>query len=488
MEEALVDSGGYDAELFTQVETSVCLRCGRLASQCSCPNNAIHVGLYLINSVEKDKKRGTRLTPTEHLGQCCRCYSKALSGTEVVTTVSVGGVTPLSVLTYELYRQLPVSSDEKARDKPGEGRKLLTFYDNRQGAARFAAFLQDVVNTQNYRHLLVQAVRQHQAEDDYLAGVESIANRSVKLAWELRIFHNDPETEVWRDATARLTGEQRAALKSRVTARLIAEFTTGRDERQSLERLGVIGVSYFEDDSQPDFSALAARIKLPIAATKALVEYLLDDLRKRKLITLPRGIEPTDSVFGRNISHNAIVRKNSGGTNEEPWIGATPRHYRRRLVSSVLRHFQLNANDAAVEEVLNAIWDWLISEETDLLKSAGGGAYRLRHDRIFFRGDMEWFRCTQCQRLSCRGKALPCPHPECHGILEPFDSTSLRESNFFYGVYKREVIPMRVEEHTAQLDSAKGRNYQDGFRDGSINALSCSTTFEMGISVTSKRS
>jgi len=466
---------------FKQEEKMICLRCGYFAVRCTCENDAAHVHLHLVHQIEKDGKHGTRATPTERMNKCCRCYSKSMEGTEIVTTISVGGVTPLSVLTYELYRELPTSTDELAREKPGDGRKLLTFYDNRQGAARFAAFLQDIVNTQNYRHILVQAVREHQAEEGYLPSIDSAARRSVKLAWEKRIFHNDPDTEVWRDNTQRMTGEQRESLKSRVMLRLLAEFTTGRDERQSLEKLGVIGVSYFEDDQLPDFAPLSDQIGLSPDATKALIEYLLDDVRKRKIITLPRGVEADDPIFGRNVSHNALVRKQSGGSKEESWTGSTARHYRRRLVAHMLRHFKRPTSDQAIDTVLTAIWEWLIDENTALFKSVGSGGYQLKHDHIFFHTDMDWYRCARCQRLYCRGDALPCPHPDCGGQLELYDVSERQEENYFYGTYQRRVIPMRVEEHTAQLDSEKGRNYQDGFRDGSINVLSCSTTFEMGI-------
>ena len=64
--------------------------------------------------------------------------------------------------------------------------------------------------------------------------------------------------------------------------------------------------------------------------------------------------------------------------------------------------------------------------------------------------------------------------------VEP-DINLTQEQNYFYKLFQQPVIPIRVEEHTAQLDPDKGRDYQNLFKDGHINALSCSTTFEMGI-------
>jgi|GEM_PF-2360879 len=45
----------------------------------------------------------------------------------------------------------------------------------------------------------------------------------------------------------------------------------------------------------------------------------------------------------------------------------------------------------------------------------------------------------------------------------------------------RDIIPLRCEEHTAQIASSRGSAYQRAFADGRINVLSCSTTFEMGV-------
>lgn len=46
----------------------------------------------------------------------------------------------------------------------------------------------------------------------------------------------------------------------------------------------------------------------------------------------------------------------------------------------------------------------------------------------------------------------------------------------------------RIVEHTAQLSSEKARNYQKLFKEKKLDALSCSTTFEMGVDIRSLNS
>jgi hypothetical protein len=115
-----------DDTRFKQDEQTLCLSCGYIASQCECDVKA-HVTLYSVNALSKDARKGNRIEPIEQMNQCCRCFSKSIGGTEIVTTVSVGGITPLSILTYELYRQLPPAANELVRQQPGEGRKLPLF-------------------------------------------------------------------------------------------------------------------------------------------------------------------------------------------------------------------------------------------------------------------------------------------------------------------------------------------------------------------------
>ena len=46
-----------------------------------------------------------------------------------------------------------------------------------------------------------------------------------------------------------------------------------------------------------------------------------------------------------------------------------------------------------------------------------------------------------------------------------------------------DILPLVIQEHTAQIDGRMGAIYQRLFADGKVNILSCSTTFEMGIDV-----
>ena len=78
------------------------------------------------------------------------------------------------------------------RRRSGAGRKLLSFYDSRQGAARFAAFLQDVVNQDTYRRLIPQATAEIEAKYGD-ADFSFLTEQCMRIAFEHRVFHNDLE-------------------------------------------------------------------------------------------------------------------------------------------------------------------------------------------------------------------------------------------------------------------------------------------------------
>jgi superfamily II DNA/RNA helicase len=468
---------GDQTNKYFQSEISICLNCGNFLKHCKCDNKTPSTILYQMMESSSNM-------PIKKMNECPRCRSKSKEDTDIATEFSVYGANPLSILTYELYRNIPESNIENFRNKPGGGRKLLTFYDSRQGAAKFAAFMQDVANKQNYRHIIPKSLSQLERQNDDLnvhPDIDLLSDQCFHLAWENRIFQNDPDQiDFWQTKSKELTQSEKKQLKTLVKKQILAEFTTGKKIRQSLESLGIVGIEYFEKDKERDLKSLADKIGLNSLQSEALIGYLLDDICYKKAIVLPQGIDRDDPVFGTNKGNPKIIRQGNANRNEIRWIGATERQLRRRYIKLVLDANGLPNSNEDVCDVLNSIWDWII-EKTDIFEGDASSGYQLSLRHLFFSSRQNWYRCTKCQRLYYRGSSLPCPHPHCGGQIISIDIQNIQENNYFYHLFKKDIIPIRTEEHTAQLSPEKGREYQKFFKNGNINLLSCSTTFEMGI-------
>lgn len=467
-------------QLKTGQPVTLCLKCGKTA-RCRC-KDAPKVELFPVQ-IQSTQKNRTQLSPLSKIEKCLRCGDSSLKDSEIATPVTVAGNTPISVLAQELYRLLPTNS--KASHLPGEGRKLLTFYDSRQGAARFAAFLQDVHNDSLYRYLILDVVRTLQSEKNYRPDLGILAERCVQVGWNnLRVFQNDLDSLDQSNldpARHKLNRNETDKLLRLVQLRILAEITTKRASRQSLESLGLLKVDYFESaESIPDMTELIQATGLSDDQLLLLIRQLLDSLRRNKVVEMPPDVLPNNRIFGRFEGHPTVSRA-AQQASELPWIG-TNRHSRYRLIERALRHAGLAPSEEDVKRVGRALWDWLL-EATDILQSSGKGCYRIRHTRLFFSCPPEgWGCCNRCQRLAHHATALPCAHINCGGTIQPItDVDPMQAQNYYFNLYSRTPIPMRVEEHTAQLTPDHGREYQDLFKNGRINVLSCSTTFEMGI-------
>ena len=300
-------------------------------------------------------------------------------------------------------------------------------------------------------------------------------------AWQLGIFHNDADfTSFWRNYTRRREPDeqQQIELDDRVQTLLLAEFTTGRSSRTSLESLGLVAVRY---KGLEDIDGLAGQLQLDSATTQTLLAYLLDRLRRQKILSFPHGVDPADSSFGRLDGHPSLIKGGETQGYQQVWIGKTERHSRRRYLKLVLQNHGLPHHEEAVINALICIFDWLSDPENRIMAGSSTEGYRIDYNNLVIQTTDQWYRCRSCQRLYAHGPQLPCPHIRCDGRLEPVDIEQCQKDNYFYRSFDREVVPLRVEEHTAQLTPEKGRDYQDKFKGGDINVLSCSTTFEMGI-------
>jgi hypothetical protein len=103
---------------------------------------------------------------------------------------------------------------------------------------------------------------------------------------------------------------------------------------------------------------------------------------------------------------------------------------------------------------------------------------------IFGEAENGYFRCDHCGTLSQWNLRGVCSGYRCPGKMEPFSLDAAEAENHYRWLYLNlRPFPLNSKEHSAQLTSEHAAEVQQRFIRGEINALSCSTTFEMGVDV-----
>lgn len=96
----------------------------------------------------------------------------------------------------------------------------------------------------------------------------------------------------------------------------------------------------------------------------------------------------------------------------------------------------------------------------------------------------QYYICPKCKGLTIYNVNNVCPKKDCTGILEKCNPDEVMKNNYYRNEYMtKKIEPMMIKEHTAQLTRKMAKEYQQEFKKGNINILSCSTTFEMGVDI-----
>jgi len=94
------------------------------------------------------------------------------------------------------------------------------------------------------------------------------------------------------------------------------------------------------------------------------------------------------------------------------------------------------------------------------------------------------YSCDKCDRVTMHNCQDRCVNLKCSGKLLSFDPMSIATGHHYVNLYSaKNMKPLYIKEHTAQLSRDRGAEYQKWFVQKKLNALSSSTTFEMGVDV-----
>ncbi|MDR1688902.1 MAG: DEAD/DEAH box helicase [Clostridiales bacterium] len=442
-------------------EYIICAKCGAIRHS-SDKNVCQCMGKYGVKAIKAQKSKESAIVrcPACSYGDLRRFYL----GSEAAT----------SVLATALYENMPVMKK----------RQFLCFSDSRGDAAFFAPYMERSYKEFLRRRGIWFVAEQHRAE-------------MQREPWNLSTFADELARYFDVNKTFAILGKSGTlAPISRRNAwiALLSEAYTAR-RPSSLSSLGA--VSIMPSCNKVFASEFAAKYELSVTDAKTLLDLLLMDVAFHGALQEP----PTTPLDGDDLadifysySRKLIVRCKTGKESASfmGWLPRTQKNGRfylngrlRRLVSSL----RVSENEAykIAEDYFN-----LLSKNDILrsLKGKGDGRFLSIEDFVItVPADDDIYICETCARVTTMNFNNRCAYPRCGGKLIPITTKNLRENNHYAALYaKADIAPFYIREHTAQIEKDSARKYQEQFLNGEINALSCSTTFEMGVDIGSLES
>ena len=430
----------------------LCRRCGALSK--STPNCGCGAAVRV-------KKCESHKDHADQLKQCETCeYQRGGIGDPVQEIVH-GSDGPNTVIATALHELLPE-----------DRRKVLAFADSRQEAAFFAWYAEDSYEKLRDRNFMLRAIKAEEVDAEGLS-IDDLRNRLLRQ-WEQADLFSGADTK-----------EQK---NRRVLTSILREALTD-EKRLSLSGVGLIkwSVQIPSDLSLPE-TMRQPPWNFTDDEARRVTEYLLDELRPRRAMSLPKGAGmPAWGDITPWPQQACGIGKPGKRQNVSQWGGpqsAVVRHFLRRLLAD--SNMSDGQKQSASTTFMEDVWHALRNHTGDpiFLPGTVNGTFRLnpRWLRIRPAEPEEIWECDTCATLSSHNIRGVCPRNRCPGTLSRADQAYLK-TNHYRILYESDDLPpvLSAEEHTAQINSDEARQRQDKFKNGDIHLLSSSTTFEVGV-------
>ena len=418
----------------------------------------------------------------------------------------LGNDAATAVLATSLYEELPeieyVESEEQSKAKNifaraasankkvarKTGRQFLAFSDSRQEAAKFACYLGKSYNEFLRRRGICRIIAER--KDEIVSHEYTISDFVTLLTNYFTAKKSFAKSN---------SDESNLTLDSRKNAWVALLNELARyNSTTSLTALGQIQFEY--KGNTPDIvQVIAEEYNADPVSVKALLDLLIFEIVKMGAIYTDSDsdIDDNDREYIFFTPSQRFVtfmqspeRKRATVSNWMPKSKSNGNGYykpnRLYYVCSTLGI----SEDRAIE-FLTQYFEYLSDPECgnpycmDDLNKDGTYVLRAKHFvvKINSSPDAHWYRCKKCGKIT-QFNLGHCPSVRCEGRLVEISPDDITKDNHFAKLYMSDrMSPLLIKEHTAQLSKKESAEYQEQFIKKEINALSCSTTFEMGVDV-----
>lgn len=398
----------------------LCSLCGRISD----PSLPCEHGKEFSNRVYLVKEDSDKI---------CSCFfcSQMDTNRGLLRHFYLGHEATTSVIATSLF-------DELTR-KTGNDCRFLTFSDSRQNAAYFATYL-----SSTHKNLLMHRI----LYDVLMDNKERIQGRGLPFDK----FRKEVEGDIDRIFGDTVNSEAESWLT-------VLQDCAKHNSNRSFESKGII---YY--DVSDLHSDLAELYDLGQNEAYHFINTLIKQIRDKTYIIIDNN---TAYSMRDRIYSTGDIRPVSpdGSGNTEKFLTKAVRNY----IGSVI-------GPDKVDEFADLFFG------TDCFQQDASGGYRFDPKRLTVRSKDVRYICTNCKKtfpFSCHNRCIVCNKnslTEIRNEIDPDDSYL-----FLYRNMGKHVL--RVAEHTAQLNSSKAEEYQRMFVEKKLDALSCSTTFEMGVDI-----
>ena len=473
----------------------ICSKCGEIHHE-SQKNNFYcgHESNCFIR-VQKAQKRGSRVE--------CKCPCCNLGHMKLFY---IGYDAATAVLGTELFEQLPETEkvlETKQQEKlPSNNlfavpapkkdvkiikkkRQFLSFSDSRSEAAFYACYM-----TSFYKEFLRRRGIWHIIEKNK-AEISKKPWEITTLVEELTAYFDDNRT--FANAEEKGNESLTAESKRQAWIAVLNEMVNAR-RSTSLVSLGVLDFVY-KGNNEVIMQGVANKYKSRVSDVNALFNLLVSD------IVFGGAIEGEDCNLTNDereyIYYAAHPRrfkkcKESENDRKKNYLnGFIPRvkqngvSFKNGRVSRVMNAFGIPEKEA--KELLDNYWDYVLIGGEYSLTPDGNGEYFFSTNKFtVVVGDetRPIYACEKCGKTTMVNCLDKCIALKCDGRLKKISHEQLIEDNHYARLYEEKLMaPLHIVEHTAQLGRQEQQKYQEMFINKKINALSCSTTFEMGVDV-----
>lgn len=361
-------------------------------------------------------------------------------------------------------------------------RQFLCFSDSRSDAAFFATQMEKGYQVFLRRRGVLQVVQQLQTAGSTCISVTGFVDRLT------RFFDDNESFEVWTSTEKKKDRDamHQANLSQAWVAVLDEMFNARRST--SLPSLGYLSFEYRKNDEHGE--NVAEHFNLLPAEGKALLNLLVMDAVYVGAIcpgsSMPLTPSERSYIFFSEAEKHIVLRKTAenakrahlGGWTRRPRENKENSYYPNARITRLVQSTGCDADEADL--FLEEYWANVFEpKKEEYILSAEDFNIRIKGDP-----QLKFYKCRKCGRITSYNVKNKCAHIKCDGDLVEINPDDYIADNHYVNLYKsNQFTALQIKEHTAQLSKMQQEAYQKAFVDKKINALSCSTTFEMGVDV-----